>query len=203
MKNYLILFAISTIAFLTSTAYSQQASEISAEKKAVIAEIIKITNAEEQTKEVVEKMFEQSEAMYPVLIDSMIESEKNLSAAEKARIKNELVAKTADMQKRFNQKFINSINFPEFLDQVFYSLYDKFFSVEELNDLLAFYKTPTGQKFNSVMPELSAESIRLTQIYLLPKIDGLMKELMEELKNTGAGKGNPPPPAPPPAKKGK
>jgi hypothetical protein len=200
MKKYLILNAILIFIFLTSTAFSQQATEISAEKKAVIAEIIKVTKAEEQMKDTLEKILGQMDAMYPAIVDSLVESDKSLSPVEREKLKSEMINRNAEISKKFNRKFIAAINYSEFLDQVFYPLYDKFFTVEELNDLLAFYKSPTGQKFNSVMPEFSGESIKLTQTYLLPKIDGLMKELMEDLKNNG--KENPPPP-PPPAKRGK
>lgn len=191
MKKNLILFTILTIVFLTSTAFSQHATEISADKKAVIAEIIKATKAEEQMKNTLEKMFGQMEAMYPVVVDSMLKGEKNLSAAEKEKLKTEIIERNADVSRKFNQKFIAVIDYPELLNQVFYPLYDKFFTLEELNDLLTFYKSPTGQKFNSLIPEFSAESIKLTQEYLLPKIDGLMKELMEDIKKDK--KENPPP----------
>lgn len=195
MKKTLIINIILTIGFFASQAFSQVSPEISADKKQVIEEIIKSVRAEEQMKATMEKMFEQMENVYPAVVDSMIDGQENLTVAEKTKLKAEMIERNAEISKRFNQKFLNVINYPEFLEQVFYPLYDKFFTVEELKDLLAFYKTPTGQKFNNVIPEFSAESIRLSQIYLIPKIDGLLKELINEsLKNNG--KGDPPPPAP-------
>lgn len=197
MKKYLILLnAFLITVSLTSTIFSQQTKEISPEKKAVIAEIITFTNAEVQTREIMEKMFDQMEAIYPSIIDSMVDQRTEMSDAEKKEFKEALIKKNADFSKRFNQKFIKMINFQEYLNEVFYPLYDKFFTVEELKDLLAFYKTPTGQKFNSITPEFSAESIRLAQIYLIPRIDGLIKEMMDEELPPKNSKGNPPPPKP-------
>lgn len=180
MKKCLILNSLLTIVFLSSFAFSQQTTEISAEKKAVISEIIVVTKADVQSKEIVEKMFAQMEAMYPVIMDSLIEKREGLSEAQKAKMKSELVEKNASFTKKFNQKFLGAINFQDYINEVFYPLYDKFFTVEELKQLLAFYKSPVGQKFNSIMPEFSAESVKMAQNYLVPKIDGIVKDIMNE-----------------------
>lgn len=42
------------------------------------------------------------------------------------------------------------------------SIYAKFFSAQELRDLLAFYKTETGRKTISVMPQLMGEIMQRT-----------------------------------------
>lgn len=180
MKKYLILNSVLTIIFLSSIAFSQQPTEISADKKAVIAEIITVTKADVQSKEIIEKMFAQMEAMYPAIIESLVTKQEGISEAEKTKIKTDLIEKNAAFNKKFNQKFVSAINFQDYINEVFYPLYDKFFTVEELKQLLAFYKSPIGQKFNSITPEFSAESIKMAQNYLLPRIDGIMKELMSE-----------------------
>lgn len=180
MKKYLILNTFLAIIFLSSIAFSQQETEVSADKKAVIAEIIIVTKADVQSKEIIEKMLAQMETMYPVIIESLIAKQEGMSEAEKSKIKAELIEKNATFNKKFTQKFVGAINFQDYINEVFYPLYDKFFTVEELKQLLAFYKSPIGQKFNSISPEFSAESIKMAQNYLLPRIDGIMKELMTE-----------------------
>lgn len=195
MKKYLILNSLLTIIFLSSTAFSQQTTEIAADKKAVISEIIVVTKADVQSKEIIEKMFAQMEEMYPAIINSMLEKQEGISEAEKAKIKNELMERHASFSKKFNQKFVAAISFQDYINEVFYPLYDKFFTVEELKQLLVFYKSPIGQKFNSISPEFSGESMKLAQNYLLPRVDGIMKEIMSE-EMGGGQKKNPPAPKP-------
>lgn len=193
MKKYLIFSSFLTVIFLSSAVFSQQTTEVSADKKTVISEIIVVTKADVQSKEIIEKMFAQMEAMYPAIIDSIIEKREGISEAEKAKIKNELTEKHAEFSKKFNQKFVAAINFQDYINEVFYPLYDKFFTVEELKQLLAFYKSPIGQKFNSILPEFSGESIKLAQNYLLPRVDGIMKEIMSEELDGGQKKNSPAP----------
>lgn len=181
MKRNFNLYAliIFSILFLSSNAFSQN-SGIVPEKRNVIAEIISVTKADQRSKEIMEAMFEQMNANYPLIIKGMIEKQTGLSAAEKSKLTSELIEKQNDFDQRFQQKLIQAINFQEFIEATIYPLYDKHFSVAELNDLLAFYKTPTGQKLNELMPQFSAEAMRLTQEFLNPKIDGIFDEVIRE-----------------------
>lgn len=186
MKKYSILHAILVTLFLTATAFSQDTNQNSEEKKVVIDEIVKVLKAEEQIQTTMRATVEQMNAMYPNIVDSIVDSNDKIPPAEKAKVKAEMIKRHAGFNKRFNDKMFKAINFQEFTAAVFYPLYDKFFTLEELKDLLTFYKSPTGQKLNSISPQFTAETVKLTQTYLLPKIDGVVKELLDEdLKNAG------------------
>lgn len=193
MKKFLILNFFLSLVFLTSSVFPQQKTEIPEDKKAVISELLTIMKADVQTKEIMQAMFAQMESMYPSIIDSLVDKQTELTAAQKAQVKKELIEKDRNFNSRFNEKFIKMINFEDYMNQVFYPLYDKFFTTAELKDLAAFYKTPTGQKFITATPQITGESMKLAQEYLLPRIDGLMKELMDEDLNYIKSNKNPPP----------
>ena len=146
----------------------------------VIAEIITASGAEKNIQKTMQSMFEQMNAIYPQVIRQTVESQTDLTSSEKEELIKTIVAKTENTDKRFQEKLFQQINFKEFIGEIFYPLYAKYFSVAELKDLLVFYKSPTGQKFNNIMPQFSAESVRLTNEYMLPKIDKIMKEVVEE-----------------------
>lgn len=55
-------------------------------------------------------------------------------------------------------------------------LYGKHFSIEELKDLLAFYKTPTGKKLAKVLPVISGEAARTTAQWLPERLPAAMKK---------------------------
>ena len=54
------------------------------------------------------------------------------------------------------------------------ALYARYFSAEELRDMLAFYKTPTGLKSLQVMPQLTAEVFKM----VMSKMQGLQAQIM-------------------------
>lgn len=80
----------------------------------------------------------------------------------------------------------------------------------ELNDLLAHYRSPVGQKWLKTMPGVSEKIAAETQKQVDPKIGEAMKRLAKDVKppaGSGAAKSDPhagmkkPAPAPAPAKK--
>lgn len=63
-------------------------------------------------------------------------------------------------------------------------LYTKGFSEAELNELIAFYKSPLGQKVLKQMPALFSESMKMTQSKLepvVPQINQLLEQMTKEL----------------------
>ena len=51
----------------------------------------------------------------------------------------------------------------KFMNEEMVSLYDKYYTINEIEDLINFYKTKTGQKIITTMPELQLEIINLMQ----------------------------------------
>ena len=63
-------------------------------------------------------------------------------------------------------------------------LYDKYYSKDELQNLVDFYKTPTGQKTIQVMPQLTQESMNLfNQLFVPPLVEIQEQIIEEELEN--------------------
>mgnify|MGYP005607049363 FL=1 len=63
-------------------------------------------------------------------------------------------------------------------------LYTNGFSEAELNQLIAFYKSPLGQKVLKQMPALFSESMKMTQARLepaVPQIQQLLDQMTKEL----------------------
>jgi hypothetical protein len=54
------------------------------------------------------------------------------------------------------------------------ALYARYFTAEELRDMLEFYKTPTGLKSLQVMPQLTAEVFKM----VMSKMQGLQAQIM-------------------------
>ncbi len=65
------------------------------------------------------------------------------------------------------------------LNEQIFPLYAKYYSEEDLDNLIAFYKTPTGQKVIQTMPALLQESMQIGQRWgqqLIPEIESKIKE---------------------------
>lgn len=189
MKKHTLLCAAILMSLIVFTNARAQTG-ISPEKKKIIAEIVTVTKADKRIEQVMQAMFGQMNQMYPLMMQSSLKDRKDLTAAQKAEIENALIKKNQDFVGRFQNKMLKAINFQEYIEATIYPLYDKFFTEAELRDLLTFYKTPTGQKLNESLPQFAAESVRLSQDFLMPKLNGIVDEMIKEDAERGK---NPPP----------
>jgi len=60
------------------------------------------------------------------------------------------------------------------------SYYEKYFTENEINDFLTFYKSPTGQKSISVMPQMMNDMMGEMMKNYIPEMKNTMKVRMDE-----------------------
>ncbi len=68
---------------------------------------------------------------------------------------------------------------PKVVDEMYNeasSLYARFFTPQEMDQLAAFYRTPTGQKALNVMPQLTAEAMKSAQRIVAPRVQAALKQ---------------------------
>jgi hypothetical protein len=81
---------------------------------------------------------------------------------------------------RFQALFIERINFSTIIEAVYPPLYDKYFSEEELRQMVTFYRTPVGRKSIEVMPSLLQEAGAGVEEAVRPLAIGLVQEIVAE-----------------------
>ncbi|HYP50839.1 MAG TPA: DUF2059 domain-containing protein, partial [Pyrinomonadaceae bacterium] len=131
-------------------------------------------NIEEMT----ELIFANQEKEFPKIMLSLLEEDKNLTQAQKQELKKSADEMAGRVNQR-NREFLQKLNLPQMVEDISYSLYDKYFTENELRDLIAFYKSPTGQKTISVMPSLMTDVMTDVQKVFLPKMQEFIKQTTE------------------------
>jgi hypothetical protein len=87
----------------------------------------------------------------------------------------------AEMKAEFQRIFVSTIG-----DAIAISgpaLYARMFSVPEMRDLIAFYRTPTGSKFLKQQSQVAAETVALTQAVLpgmLARVNTAFESIMRK-----------------------
>jgi hypothetical protein len=71
------------------------------------------------------------------------------------------------------------VDFTGLMKESFIHIYAKYFTEQELTDLIAFYTTPTGRKTITIMDDLMREGMQVGVEKLAPKIDEVTKEALE------------------------
>ena len=114
------------------------AAPVDPAKKALIEQLLQTMRTEEQSDALAKAILDQS----PEIVDQVFPADPSATAAQQADAQ-----KQADrIQARFVELFKQQIDIPSIVRTVTSDVYDKYFTADEIKDLIAFYKTPTGQK---------------------------------------------------------
>jgi hypothetical protein len=105
-----------------------------------------------------------------------------LKPADREELRKTISESTLRVHRRMRALMSERINMVEITEQMYYPLYDKFFNEDELRGLISFYKSPVGQKSIDVMPALMQESMQKVSEMILPKIEPIITQVLEEEK---------------------
>jgi hypothetical protein len=172
--SFILLVIISAFSF------AKAQNTISEEKRKLIAELIILTNVEKNVVGMTDTILQSMETTYPIAFQRALENNPNLTKKERDRLAATMKESYQSFSKRFRERLPQSVNYAQYIEEAVYPLYDKFFNEKEIGDLVAFYKTDTGRKVIDTMPQVFAESTRLSRELLLPKILKVVDELMQE-----------------------
>jgi len=161
--------------FALASAFGQDASKptIVPAKRALIAELMDVTEAKKVAVEVYQGMLDQQGKMTIDLITQSVENNPEfaqLSDENKERVRKETLENSERTSRRVKELFEERVNFPVLIEEISYELYDKYFTEEELKDLVGFYKSATGKKAIQVGPKLFTESMELARVVIQPKL---------------------------------
>jgi hypothetical protein len=161
-------------------------ASLTPEKKALIKELLGLLNSGNAAEAIALQFLEQFQESGIILIKNdlreWIQAQK-VSPAEKKRLEAEMDESAQRILTRLRAEFPKRINMGEILETVMLEVYDKFFTEAEVKDLIAFYKTPTAQKFIKILPQFSAEMLPRVGQLMDPAATLLATELLaEELK---------------------
>jgi hypothetical protein len=176
-----ITLTIFMIAFALIAQANAQ-TEIAPEKQTAVKELVSLINADNQAETMVGLLTAQMDSMREPIIDAVLKERTDLSAAERQTVRELLLADQNNAEKRFQEKLMQKINFTEMINEISMIVYDKYYTLDEIKELTAFYKTPTGQKTLKNMTPLMTDTLKLTQERVISKIPVVLKELEDEEK---------------------
>lgn len=116
----------------------------------------------------IDKMFS---TMIPSMLNQMQGQTKDSSSIARSK---RMMDSTMQEVKEFSKKLI---------DEDMVVIYDKYFSQEEINDFISFYKSPSGQKYLKMSPEITKELMMIMMQKYMPEMQKMMNIKFEELKN--------------------
>ena len=84
------------------------------------------------------------------------------------------------MTQRTGDLFMQNKELPQIMENTFVSVYDKYFSEQDLKDIIAFYHTPIGEKLRQQQAAIDKEIMTLTMTRSVAPIGKMIRQVQEE-----------------------
>lgn len=124
-----------------------------------------------------EAMLANMEKTLPNILATIIQDRPPLEGDD---LLKQVTATTQRMVKRYRELLPSRVDIGKITETITINLYAKYYTEQELQDLIDFYKTPTGREAIATLPQLTKEAIKQSNDILLPEITQLLQEIMQE-----------------------
>jgi len=134
------------------------------------------------TKEDIQRYLEvaQSREMMSKMIDAMMKPMQQMIHEQYERDKNKL---PADFEARSNKVIDDYLKkFPwDEIVQAMVPVYQKHLTKGDVDHLVAFYSSPTGQKFLREMPAITSEAMQVMMPLMRQRMDAMTREVQQQI----------------------
>jgi hypothetical protein len=154
------------------------AAAVSPQANAAVKELLEAMDV----RQMMSASFVEMEKALPTLMRAQITAVINADPSVSAEKKKEALARTEEILPGAAEAVNRMFRDPALIDEMMTEmapLYANNYSVAELKQLAAFYRTPLGRKMLALSPRLAAESMALGQKVVAPRLNGLMQEVMQ------------------------
>lgn len=191
-----ILLSALLVSGLSVNVVAQVAPTIDPQKETLLKELISAMNLKGITEKTMEAQFAQMEENFPKMIIAGFPNIGELPKETQEEFQKKAVASGIRAMKRMQELYAAKIDFGVIVEQIYLPIYDKYFSVDELKDLLIFYRSPTGKKYVVSTPLFTQEALQKSNEVLVPKVIEILNQVMTEerakiMKELPAPKGEP------------
>jgi uncharacterized protein len=176
IKSALVLALF--IAGWSVTAIAQ--STISPEKRALIKEMIEATDVQKTGDTMIKAIIDQMEKDAPQRVTEIVNARTDLTPQEREKMILEVTAADARFTRRFRELLKEKLNWPQMMDELLYPIVDKYYTEDDLRNIIAFYKSPTGRKMLADMPQMMTDIILKSEEIVRPKVMEISKQILDE-----------------------
>lgn len=168
MSHRILLLAL--LLFAPFAASPAQAAETPVDD-ARLERLLEVT----RSRAMLEAMLPQIEASQREMVAQMVAGQQ-LDDAQRARLEAILGKSTAAVRQALAW---------ENLEQVYFDIYRRTFSAEDIDAIIAFYETPAGQRMLDKMPTLMQHTMEAVQGLMVPMLEQMQRDIAAEIAPQG------------------
>ena len=159
-----------------SSETTQPAKPISAEKRALIKELLEITEARKNLISSIDSMIRSD---LSEMVSTVLKKAPALGS-NKPEVEDKLMTIVTKMATKYRDRVLKEVDVNQLVEQIAFPIYDKYFTEAEMREIVGFYKSTTGKKAFGLTSQIFGDSISRTGEILLAKMSKIMKEVIAE-----------------------
>jgi uncharacterized protein len=153
---------------------------ISKSKKELIHQLLELLGGKKTYDQTQQLVLSQQKQELPKILKQMIDASSRLTPSQKKDAYAKANQNISSALDEFGKYMSAETTYQEFLERIYYPVYDQYFTETDLKDLVAFYKTPIGRKLISISPQLSATSQKLTFEIIMPRLSEIISRMIQK-----------------------
>ena len=137
-----------------------------------------------QVRALMAQSMKQAEELMPAqmreTVSRMLQADATMNNEQKTRALQKFDAELPELVAKMHVLFSDPTLVDDMLAEI-EPLYANSFTVDELHQLTAFYRSPLGRKMMANMPKLMAQSTEISNRVMMPRIQKLMSQTMQDV----------------------
>ncbi len=150
------------------------------DKKQLVVKLLDISGGEKIYQQTIGMIQEQTRQMVFANIQQQLAAEKDLTPEQQQKALGLLQQAATKMMERLNAYLTQDMPFSKMIDEIYFPVYDKYFSAGEISEIIGFYEKPTGKKVVQMMPTVMQEVMTKFGTLYQPKIEAQMNTISKE-----------------------
>ncbi|MGK5025310.1 DUF2059 domain-containing protein [Janthinobacterium sp. RB2R34] len=179
MKKFLAV-SFASLALLFTTAPAWASDDVTPEMRVVVEQLLDTMRFNDMALKTMDQM---SQMLPTIMRQSAMQAAKTgrqLSASDEAKVNSLLEKFIPEAAVALRQVITDPAMIKEMRMEMA-PLYARYYTLDEVRGLTAFYASPLGRKMISVMPQLSVDSIAISQRVMMPRVDAVMQPLLKKM----------------------
>lgn len=174
------LAIVAVVILISGVNVARAQDSVSPESASLVKELVEVTGGKQTFNDIVSGTMSFQNAQTRQMLNDLFKDDSDSTRADKAmfsKMTEEVIARIETRSKEF---FTKRFDFDKFVNDVFVPVYTKHYTDNELRDMIAFFRTPTGQKMTKEMPELMLDSMVAISKNLMPAFNEYMKQVLDD-----------------------
>ena len=184
----LLAAAIAALVFAAPVVNAQAPAAVDPKAVAAVKDLLEAINYSDMVKRVNAEMSAKLPGLIRAAAQKAIDADSGISAEQRKEALAELDRRMPKIVAMLDQVMTDPQVRDEIMDAM-PALYARHFTVEEIQEMSRFYRTSAGAKTLTMMPQMMAESMQLSQQILAPRIKAMYERIKQDMAgNSTQGK---------------